>query len=215
MQTAFGSPPKAPLLISTAKIAFECDKMKTAYLSEISEIISGLSYRRYLDDDGIKFNVVVQRSIKSDGRLSDFETLKLNSDIKGRFFTRKGDVLMKMTYPYDVVATDIEGLVVSDRIAIIRPYDGYDADFIAHMLTNSHIKKQLHELGSSQKLPHTSLKEIKKLRLAVPDFETQMIFGELLNTINQKIEEDLKVVEYDRKLKDGILNELWRDADVK
>ena len=118
---------------------------------------------------------------------------------------------MKMPYPYDVVCVDEEGLVVSDRIAIIRLKNGYDSHFIAHMLTNAHIKKQLHESGSSQKLPHTSLKEIKELELIIPDIDTQRKYGHLLDTIDEKIQEDLKIVDYDRDLKEGILNKLWED----
>lgn len=210
---AFGSPPKAFDCSFQPPKAFKRDKMQKVELKEIAEIFSGLSYRRYLDDEGVEFEVVVQRSIKKDGELSDFENLKLKGDIKSRFFTREGDVLMKMTYPYDVVSVSQGGLVISDRIAIIRLHEDYDSDFIAHMLTNAHIKKQLHELGSSQKLPHTSLKEIKMLKLVVPDFKTQKAYGELLNTINQKIVEDLKVVDYDRHLKEGILNRLWEETD--
>ena len=189
-----------------------CDNMQKLKLKDIAEIFSGLSYRRYLSDDGMSFEVVVQRSIKKDGDFSDFEKVTLQRDIKGRYFTCKGDVLMKMAYPYDVVCVDKEGLVVSDRIAIIRLDGNFDPHFIAHMLTNAHIKKQLHESGSSQKLPHTSLKEIKELELIVPDIGTQVRYGELLDTINQKIHEDLKIVEYDRKLKEGIMNKLWEEV---
>lgn len=114
-----------------------------------------------------------------------------------------------MTYPYDVVCVKDENLVISDRIAIIRLKKCYDPEFIAHLLTNAHIKKQLHELGSSGKIPHTSLKEIKQLRIIVPDIKTQKRYGELLNTINDKIFEDLRQVEYDRHLKEAILNDLW------
>ena len=57
------------------------------------------------------------------------------------------------------------------------------------------------------------LKEIKQLELIVPDFDTQVKYGELLNTINHKIHEDLRQVEYDRNLKEAILNDLWGDAD--
>ena len=104
-------------------------------------------------------------------------------------------------------------MVVSDRIAIIRLRKGHDPNFITHLLTNAHIRKQLYELGSSEKIPHTSLKEIKQLELIVPDFDTQVKYGELLNTINDKIHEDLRQVEYDRNLKEAILNDLWGDAD--
>ncbi len=186
--------------------------MQNVILKDIAEIFSGLSYRRYLDENGDNFKIIVQRSIKKDGELSDFEELSLKSNIKNRYFTKNNDVLMKMTYPYDVVCVNQAGLVVSDRIAIIRFSEGFDPEFMAHLLTNTHIKKQLHELGGSGKIPHTSLKEIKQLKLQIPDFKTQKKYGELLNTLNEKIFEDLRQVEYDRRLKEAILNDLWDDG---
>ena len=186
--------------------------MQNIILNDMAEIISGLSYRRYLDESGDNFKIIVQRSIRKDGKLSDFEEVSLKHDIKDRYFTQKNDVLMKMTYPYDVVCVKQEKLVISDRIAIIRLKEGYDPEFIAHLLTNAHVKKQLHELGGSGKLPHTSLKDIKQLKLNIPDFKTQIKYGELLNTIDEKIAEDLRQVEYDRHLKEAILNDLWGDG---
>ena len=118
---------------------------------------------------------------------------------------------MKMPYPYDVVCVSQEGLVISDRIAIIRPHEGIDSSFIAHLLTNAHVKKQLYQLSSTERIPHASLKQIKELELVIPDLEIQKRYGYLLDTINEKIEEDLKVVEYDRNLKEGILNQLWEE----
>lgn len=183
--------------------------MQKRILNDIAKIISGLSYRRYLDESGKKYKIIVQRSIKGDGELSDFEEVNLNDNFKERYFTQENDVLMKMTYPYDVVCVKEPNLVISDRIAIIRLKKGYDSEFIAHLLTNAHIKKQLHELGGSGKMPHTSLKEIKQLKLNIPDLNTQIKYGELLNTINDKIFEDQRKVEYDRHLKEAILNDLW------
>ena len=159
--------------------------MHDVKLKDIAEIYSGLSYRRYLDDNGVECDVVVQRSI----------------------------VLMRMPYPFDVVHPNQEGLVISDRIAIIRLDNNHDPAFIAHLLTNAHVKKQLHDIGSTERIPHISIKEIKEINLKIPDYETQVKYGELLNTINEKITQDLKVVEYDRRLKEGILNKLWGQDD--
>ena len=186
--------------------------MNKLKLKDIAEVYTGLSYRRYLQDDGEEYEVIVQRSIKKDGILEDFETLRINPEnIKPHHFTHKGDVLMKMPYPYDVVCVGQGGLVISDRIAIIRLHDGYDPSFIAHLLTNAHVKKQLYELSSTERMPHASLRQIKEIKLNIPDYETQIRYGELLDTINEKIDEDLKVVEYDRNLKEGILNRLWEE----
>ena len=188
--------------------------MQKVKLGDIADVNSGLSYRRYLDENGIKRNVIVQRSIKADGLLSDFEELKLKDNIKDRFFSRPGDVLMKMPYPFDVVQVKTQGLVISDRIAIIRLKGYYHPSFISHLLTNAHVKKQLHEAAGTERISHVSIKEIKELELNVPDIETQMKYGELLNTINEKIIQDKKVVEYDRRLKEGILNKNWGECDA-
>ena len=184
------------------------DKVK---LKDIADVSSGLSYRRYVDEDSQSFDVIVQRSIKKDGILNDFENISLKQP-KPHYFTRTDDILMKMPYPYDVVCVSQENLVISDRIAIIRLKEGYDASFITHLLTNAHVKKQLYELGSTEKIPHTSIKEIKGLELAIPDYATQVEYGKLLDTINEKIAEDLKLVDYDRNLKEGILNKIWEDV---
>lgn len=101
--------------------------MQKRILNDIAEIISGLSYRRYLDESGKKYKIIVQRSIKGDGELSDFEEVNLNDNFKERYFTQENDVLMKMTYPYDVVCVKEPNLVISDRIAIIRLKKGYDS----------------------------------------------------------------------------------------
>lgn len=184
--------------------------MNKVKLNDIAEIQTGLSYRRYLNENGREFNVIVQRSIQKDGILKDFEKIRLNPEsIKPHHFTEPGDVLMKMPYPYDVVCVSQPGLVVSDRIAIIRLNHHHDPSFIAHLLTNAHIKKQLYELSSTERISHASLRQIKELKLVLPDLETQKKYGELLDTINEKLYADQKVVDYDRDLKEGILNRLW------
>ena len=47
----------------------------------------------------------------------------------------------------------------------------------------------------------------------MPDLDTQIKYGELLNTINDKIQEDQRQINYDRKLKEAILNDLWGEDD--
>ncbi len=186
--------------------------MKKVKLKDIAQVATGLSYRRYLDEGGEKFDVIVQRSIQKDGILKDFESLKLNpKNLKPHHFTQPGDVLMKMPYPYDVVCIDRPGLVISDRIALIRLNGDFNPSFIAHLLTNAHVKKQLYELSSTERIPHASIKQIKEIELVIPDLDTQIKYGELLDTINEKIYEDLRVVDYDRNLKEGILNQLWEE----
>jgi len=184
--------------------------MNKVKLKDIAEVFTGLSYRRHLADDGKEYDVIVQRSIQKDGILKDFEKLRLNpKSIKPHHLTSRGDVLMKMPYPYDVVCVCQKDLVISDRIAIIRLKEGYHPSFIAHLLTNAHVKKQLYEFESSERIPHVSIKQIREIELVVPPYGMQLKYGRLLDTINEKIAEDLKLVRHDQDLKEGILNRLW------
>lgn len=186
--------------------------MNKVKLKDIADVLTGMSYRRYLSDAGEECEVIVQRSIQKDGILKDFEKIRLAAgSIKPHHLTNPGDILMKMPYPYDVVCVDQPGLIISDRIAIIRLREGFDPSFIAHLLTNAHVKKQLYEFESSERIPHISIRQIKELKLIVPDYETQVKHGKLLDTINEKIAEDMRLVEYDQNLKEGILNKLWGD----
>ena len=186
--------------------------MEKTKLKDIAEITSGLSYRRYLDDDGDNFKVILQRSLKKDGQYGDFEEVLLSNNIKKRYFSTKNDVLMKMQYPFEAVCIKEEGLIISDKIAIIRLHKDVNPDFIAHILTNTHINKQLYKTRS-EKIPHLSIKKIKEIELLLPDFETQEKYAQLLNLINEKIEEDFKQIENDRNLKQAILNDLWSQHD--
>lgn len=52
--------------------------MKTVKLDDISEIISGLLYGR-LDENGEKFKLIVQMSIKN-GKLSDFKEISIEKE---------------------------------------------------------------------------------------------------------------------------------------
>ena len=189
--------------------------MRKVKLKDIAEIFLGLSYRRYLDNDGDDFKVIVQRSIKKDGNYGDFENARLKNNIKERYFSRKNDVLMKMPYPNEVVCIKEDGLVVSEKIAIIRLNEGYDPDFIAHMLSNVHVARQLYQITASEKIHHISLNQIKQLELIVCDLELQKKYGDLLNKFNKKIKEDLKQVENDRNFKQAIINNLWEHHEIK
>ena len=72
--------------------------MNKVKLADIAEVISGLSYRRYKDESEDSYDVIVQRSIRKDGILKDFEKVRLVKP-KSRYFTKSGDILMKMPYP--------------------------------------------------------------------------------------------------------------------
>lgn len=188
--------------------------MEKVKLKDIAEVYSGLTFLRYKDDNGTLKKMIVQRSIKNGEKVSDFEEIRFNDKMNERYLTQKGDVLMKTMYPFDTTYVDEEGLVIGDRIAIIRLKEGYDPSFITHLFNNFHIKKQLHRVKSVGSISQVSVREIKELELVIPNYEEQKQFAELFDYIDEKININYQIIETDKKMKEGILNKLIEGCDI-
>lgn len=184
--------------------------MNTALLKDIAEISSGLPYKRYVDDDGTDFDVVLQKSIKQDGQLDDFEQMKFRK-FPDKYFSREGDILVKLAYPNDIVCLkkEDEGLVIGNRIAVIRlTRPDICPRFIAQLLTNITVKEQLNRVKSPGRGALVSISALKELELDFPDYPTQVEYARLFDLINDKIKVNQEIIESDRNLKEGLLNDL-------
>ena len=183
--------------------------MYKVMLKDVADVYSGSTFRRYIEKGNGNFKkIIVQRSIQKGRKITDFDEEELSEKINKRYFSKKGDILMKTPYPNDAVCLEEENLIIGDRIAIIRLKEGYDSSFITHLLNNIYVKEQLHKVMSSDRIPQVSIEEIKELKLIIPNYETQKKYGELLDNIDEKINITYKIIEADNELKEGILNDL-------
>lgn len=74
--------------------------MNTFKLKEIAEVNSGVTVRRYIDKGSNNFKeVIVQKSIQKGRKLSDLQKMEMSSKLNERYFTVKGDILMKTPFP--------------------------------------------------------------------------------------------------------------------
>ena len=85
---------------------------------------------------------------------------------------------------------------VGDRIAIIRVSDGFDSSFIAHLLDNVSVRKQLTKLTSSERIPQT-LVGSKEVELQVPDLETQKNMPKSIELIDERIYTNYEIIDND------------------
>ena len=185
--------------------------MEKVRLKDIADIYSGATYRRYLEEGNGNFKkIIVQKSIQKGEKITDLVEGEISPKINERYLSRKGDILMKTPSPNDAVFVEDDGLIIGDRIAIIRLKEGYDPSFISHYLNNYHIKKQLNRVTTDEVIPQVTIEEIKELLLKVPNYERQKAYGILLNSIDEKININYKIIENDKRLKEGILNSLIR-----
>ena len=149
-------------------------------LKDIAEdIITGVLTRRVVYDgeennpslpDG---KILVPKAI-NDGLIdhSLLQSVKLDREVKDKFYTKMGDVIMKLSTPYDSCSIDREedeGLIVPSFSVIIRGIgDEYNPYFIMAFLSSKYAWNQIERLRSGRVLTILSNESVSELE--IPEF---------------------------------------------
>ena len=149
-------------------------------LKDIAEdIITGVLTRRVVYDgenndpslpDG---KILVPKAI-NDGLIdhSLLQSVKLDREVKDKFYTKMGDVIMKLSTPYDSCSIDREedeGLIVPSFSVIIRGIgDEYNSYFIMAFLSSKYAWNQIERLRSGRVLTILSNESVAELE--IPEF---------------------------------------------
>ena len=149
-------------------------------LKDIAEdIITGVLTRRVVYDgenndpslpDG---KILVPKAI-NDGLIdhSLLQNVKLDREVKDKFYTKMGDVIMKLSTPYDSCSIDREedeGLIVPSFSVIIRGIGvKYNPYFIMAFLSSKYAWNQIERLRSGRVLTILSNESVAELE--IPEF---------------------------------------------
>ena len=149
-------------------------------LKDIAEdIITGVLTRRVVYDgeennpslpDG---KILVPKAI-NDGLIdhSLLQSVKLDREVKDKFYTKMGDVIMKLSTPYDSCSIDREedeGLIVPSFSVIIRGIGvKYNPYFIMAFLSSKYAWNQIERLRSGRVLTILSNESVAELE--IPEF---------------------------------------------
>ena len=149
-------------------------------LKDIAEdIITGVLTRRVVYDgenndpslpDG---KILVPKAI-NDGLIdhSLLQSVKLDREVKDKFYTKMGDVIMKLSTPYDSCSIDREedeGLIVPSFSVIIRGIGvKYNPYFIMALLSSKYAWNQIERLRSGRVLTILSNESVAELE--IPEF---------------------------------------------
>ena len=185
--------------------------MDKVILGEIADVFVGVVPKRYIEEGNNNFKkVIVQGSINYEKKLYDLDSMEFSEKLNEKYLTKQGDILMKLTSPNDAIYVEEEGLVIGERIAIIRLNEDYNYKFLVHLLNDNSVKRQLHRVISSGSIPRVSINDIKDLELLIPEKDIQDKMALLLDSIDERISIYNGLIESDKKLKEGILYEMIR-----
>ena len=149
-------------------------------LKDIAEdIITGVLTRRVVydgenDDPSLPDGKILVPKAINDGLIdhSLLQSVKLDREVKDKFYTKMGDVIMKLSTPYDSCSIDREedeGLIVPSFSVIIRGIgDEYNPYFIMAFLSSKYAWNQIERLRSGRVLTILSNESVAELE--IPEF---------------------------------------------
>ena len=150
-------------------------------LKDIADcIITGVLTRHVVydgedDDSSLKEGKILVPKAIDDGLIdhSLLQRVKLDKEVKDKFYTKKGDVIMKLSTPYDSCFIDREedeGLIVPSFSLIIRGLKSdYDPYFIMAFLSSRYAWNQIERLRSGRTITILSNESVAELE--VPEFK--------------------------------------------
>ena len=149
------------------------------------EIITGVLTRRVVWEEGngdpslLKSEKILVPKAINDGLIdhSLLQEVKLYKDVKDKFYTKKGDVIMKLSTPYDscvIEKEEDEGLIVPSFSLIIRKINPkYNPYFVMAFLSSKCAWAQIKNSREGRVL--SIINNVSVAELDVPDFNDEEI----------------------------------------
>ena len=187
--------------------------MQHKKLKEIADVFTGARLGRFSKktSNALQEQTVIKK-IYSNNNI-EYETKEISIELDNKFYTRQGDILIQLAGENTIVKIDQEGLIVSMFYCVIRAKQGYDSNYIYHVLKNEILPKYQNILNEGSALQTIKTIYLKELKIPVIDQEKQIKLGELLYLINIKKDLHEKLSEIDEKMINAILNNYMKEDD--
>ncbi len=137
------------------------------------------------------------------------EVFESKRPIEDKYFTKEGDVLVRLRAPMSAVyiTRETEGLLIPSLLAVVRVNDSsIDPSYLAYYLNTRHVKRVLSKEIKGTSIPMIKTGDIETLELVAPSITKQKRLVSLLD-LAQK-EQDLlqKLIDEKKQLSQTILD---------
>lgn len=181
-------------------------KCKTSKLEELCTIKTGTPVGRAKvaaseGGDAQSVRVLIPRAM-SEGAIVDEElAVEKVGEVKREFYTHEGDVIIKLSTPYDAVYVDSdhEGILVTSFGMILRAKAGVSLDmrylsmFLNHPTTRSML--QAASTGMSAGMATLKRRTIAGIDIALPALERQEKLAELFRAVGERKQSYRRLIE--------------------
>ena len=151
-------------------------------LEDLAEVLVGQIMTRVTskDGEGKSVSVILPAAIEQ-GILIDSSLGKQNliKDVDPKYYTKKDDVVMKLTADYDatLINKEQEGFIISSLVCVIRSCK-IDPGYLCAILNSDFIKNRLMSKAAGAIRPMLKVSDIRGLEIPIIETKDQEAIGE-------------------------------------
>lgn len=183
-------------------------------LGDVMDIQMGVILKRVEakeGKEGTRYKVLMPKAIEC-GLVTEcnLDDILADGGVKRLKLTKEGDIVLKLTPPYDAAYVTQDGLLVPSYCVLISAKTGSDAKVDARFLAgylNTTLVKHLLERGLNGAYGMIKVKDLSELDLSFPTYEEQVILGEIYLMMCQKRAKLRELVEVENNISDNLITE--------
>ncbi|MCR8927505.1 restriction endonuclease subunit S [Priestia megaterium] len=163
-------------------------------LGDIAEIKTGLVLSRKKAD--LEYNVQAQyqmitlKNIEDDGYFNEepFEEFHSQGELGQQYFTTKGDILIRLSYPNTAIFIDenYENLLVPSYFVIVKiKNSSFSPEYVAWLLNTEAVKKELERSQAGTRILSTNKNVLRAIDIKEISLEKQQVLLKI-NSLHQR-----------------------------
>ena len=180
--------------------------IKKYKFDDIADIFTGIRVKRY--QKGITVEQEVLKKTYEDSSRVETDIELVSEDINSKFYSRKDDIVILLAGS-TVSKLEDEGIIIPMYYAVVRVREGFDVDFIYHLLKSDIFPRELHKIVEGTTLKIIKTTHLKEITLPIPDYETQVKYGRLFKLMDKRINLNQELIELERQNEKLIMKNLF------
>ena len=184
--------------------------IKKYKFDEIADIFTGIRIKRY--QKGYTVPQEVLKKTYDDSSNIDTDWEEVSKDINPKFYSRKDDIVILLAGS-TVSKLEREGIIIPMYYAVVRVKEGFDVDFIFHILKSDIFPRELHKIEEGTTLKIIKTTHLKEISLPLPDYETQVKYGRLFKLMDERIDLNQQLIELERDNEKLIMKNLYEKLE--
>lgn len=172
---------------------------------EIADIFTGIRVKRYQKGYTVKQKVL--KKTYDDSSRIETECEMVSKDINEKFYSRKDDIVILLAGSTVSKLKD-EGIIIPMYYAVVRVREGFDVDFVYHLLKSDIFPRELHKIQEGTTLKILKTTHLKEITLPLPDYETQVKYGRLFKLMDERISLNQELIELEKENEKLIMKNL-------